>query len=61
MNQKEKLNKKNGADKINERYFKSWIGCMMYFTTTCPDILNVVIILSCICIVQENYVSKLSR
>ena len=46
MNQKEKLCKKDGADKINEGYFRNLIGCLMYFTTIRPDILNVVSILS---------------
>ncbi|XP_068480940.1 secreted RxLR effector protein 161-like [Phaseolus vulgaris] len=46
MNQKEKLIKDDGSDKVNESEFKSLIGCMMYLTTTRPDILNAVSILS---------------
>ena len=46
MNQKEKLCKENGADKVDEGYFRSLIGCLMYLTATRPDILNVVSILS---------------
>ncbi|KAL0547185.1 hypothetical protein IC582_017113 [Cucumis melo] len=46
MNQKEKLCKEDGADKVDEGYFRSLIGCLMYLTTTRPDILNVVSILS---------------
>ncbi|XP_068461649.1 uncharacterized mitochondrial protein AtMg00810-like [Phaseolus vulgaris] len=46
MNQKEKLIKDDGSDKVNEYEFRSLIGCLMYLTTTRPDILNVVSILS---------------
>ncbi|TYJ99556.1 Retrovirus-related Pol polyprotein from transposon TNT 1-94 [Cucumis melo var. makuwa] len=46
MNQKEKLCKEDGADKVDEGYFMSLIGCLMYLTTTRPDILNAVSILS---------------
>ena len=46
MNQKEKLCKEDGADKVDEGYFRSLIGCLMYLTTTRPDILNAVSILS---------------
>jgi len=46
MNQKEKLCKEDGADKINKGYFRSLIGCLMYLTATRHDILNVVSILS---------------
>lgn len=46
MNQKEKLCKDDGAEKIDEGYFRSLIGCLMYLTATRPDILNVVSILS---------------
>ncbi|RVW83577.1 hypothetical protein CK203_039324 [Vitis vinifera] len=41
MNQKEKLNKDYGTDMIDQTYFKSTIGCLMYLTTTRPDILTV--------------------
>lgn len=46
MNQKEKLCKEDGADKIDEGYFRSLVGCLMYLTATRPDILNAVSILS---------------
>nr|KYP63531.1 Copia protein [Cajanus cajan] len=46
MNQKEKLSKENGADKIDEGYYRSLIGCQMYLTATRPDILFVVSLLS---------------
>ena len=46
MNQKKKLIKDDGSDKVNESEFRSLIGCLMYLTTTRPDILNVVSILS---------------
>lgn len=46
INQKEKLCKEDGADKVENGYFKSLIGCLMYFTTTRPDMLNVASILS---------------
>ena len=46
MNQKEKLCKDDGADKIDEGYFRSIIGCLMYLTTTRPGILFVVSLLS---------------
>ena len=46
MNQKEKLCKEDGADKVDEGYFRSLIGCLMYLIATHPDILNVVSILS---------------
>jgi hypothetical protein len=47
MNQKEKLSKNDGADKVDEGYFRSMIGCLIYLTTTRPDILFVVSFLSC--------------
>lgn len=46
MNSKEKLCKEDGTEKIDQVYFRSLIGCLMYLTTTRPDILNVVSILS---------------
>jgi len=46
MNQKEKLIKNDEADKVDEGYFKSMIGCLMYLTTTRPDILFAVSLLS---------------
>nr|KYP52897.1 Retrovirus-related Pol polyprotein from transposon TNT 1-94 [Cajanus cajan] len=46
MNQKEKLSKEDGTEKIDQAYFRSMIRCLMYLTATHPDILNVVSILS---------------
>ncbi|KAL5823512.1 hypothetical protein ACOSQ4_021412 [Xanthoceras sorbifolium] len=46
MNQKEKLNKEDGTDKVDERYFRSLIGCLMYLTATRPDILFAISLLS---------------
>ena len=46
MNQKEKLCMEDGADKVDEGYFRSFIGCLMYLTTTRLDILNAISILS---------------
>ncbi|KAL5794299.1 hypothetical protein ACOSP7_002893 [Xanthoceras sorbifolium] len=46
MNQKEKLNKKDGTDKVDERYFRNLIGCLMHLTVTRPDILFAVSLLS---------------
>ncbi|XP_059294734.1 secreted RxLR effector protein 161-like [Lycium ferocissimum] len=39
MNQKEQLCKDDGAEKVEETYFRSLIGCLMYLTTIRPDIL----------------------
>ena len=46
LNQKEKLNKDDGTSRIDQTYFRSMIGCLMYLTATKPNILNVVSILS---------------
>ena len=46
VNQKEKLCKEDGAGKVDEGYFRSLIGCLMYLTATRPDILNAISILS---------------
>jgi len=46
MNQKEKLSKEDKIEKVDEAYFRGLIGCLMYLTTTRPDILNAVSILS---------------
>ncbi|KAF3658252.1 putative late blight resistance protein -like protein R1B-14-like [Capsicum annuum] len=39
MNQKEKLSKDDGAEEVEETYFKNFIGCLMHLTATRPDIL----------------------
>jgi len=46
MSQKESLCKEDGTDKIDEGYFRSMVGCLMYLTATRPDILFAVSILS---------------
>jgi len=46
MNQKEKFCKEDGAAKIDETLYRTLIGCLMYLTTTRPDILNATSILS---------------
>jgi len=46
MNQKEKLVKEDESPKVDEVEFISLIKCLMYLTTTIPDILNAVSILS---------------
>ena len=46
MNQKEKLSKDDGTDKIDQAYLRCMIGCLMYPTATRPDILNAVSISS---------------
>ncbi|XP_055814581.1 uncharacterized mitochondrial protein AtMg00810-like [Solanum dulcamara] len=40
VNQKEKLSKEDGAEKVEETYFRSFIGCLMYLTATRSDILQ---------------------
>ncbi|XP_047264317.1 uncharacterized protein LOC124896685 [Capsicum annuum] len=39
MNQKEKLKKDDGAELVDEGSYQILIGCLMYLTTTRPDIL----------------------
>jgi hypothetical protein len=46
MNPKESLSKEDDTDKVEEGYFRSMIGCLMYLTATRPDILFAVSILS---------------
>ena len=46
MNQKEKFCKEDGAEKADEGLFRSMIGCLMYLTSTRPDIMYVVSLLS---------------
>ena len=45
MNQNEKFCKEDGAAKADERLYRTIIGCLMYLTTTRPD-MNVVSLLS---------------
>ena len=47
MNSRVKLCKEDGTEKVDQAYFRSMIGCLMYLTATRPDILNTVSILSC--------------
>ena len=46
MNQKEKFSRKDGAEKIDERLYRSLIGCLVYLTATKLDIKHVVSLLS---------------
>ena len=46
MNKKDKLVKDDDSAKVIEAEFRSLVGCLMYLTTTRPNILNVVSILS---------------
>ena len=46
MNQKEIFCKEDEAERVDERLYKSLIGCLMYLTTTRPDIMYVVSLLS---------------
>nr|CAN63433.1 hypothetical protein VITISV_033829 [Vitis vinifera] len=46
MNQKEKFCKEDSAKKVDEGLYRSMIGCLMYLTTTRPDIMHVVSLLS---------------
>lgn len=46
MSQKESLSKNDGTDKVDEGYFRSLIGCLMYLTATRPDIIFAVSTLS---------------
>ncbi|KAL6325054.1 hypothetical protein AAG906_022262 [Vitis piasezkii] len=46
MNQKEKFCKEDGVEKADEGLFRSMIGCLMYLTSTRPDIMYVISLLS---------------
>ncbi|KAM7516070.1 hypothetical protein LguiA_005653 [Lonicera macranthoides] len=46
MNQKEKFCSEDGAEKVDERLYRSLIGCLMYLTATRPDIMHAVSLLS---------------
>ncbi|XP_049406123.1 uncharacterized protein LOC125869718 [Solanum stenotomum] len=45
MNQKEKFFREDGAEKVDEGLYRSLIGCLMYLTTTRPNILYTVSLL----------------
>lgn len=47
MNQKEKMMKEDEGAKIDENHFRSLVGCLVYLSTTKPDIHYVVSLLSC--------------
>ena len=46
INQKEKLCKEDGAEKVDEELYRSMIGCLMYLPATRLDIMYVVSLLS---------------
>ncbi|KAA3481957.1 Retrovirus-related Pol polyprotein from transposon TNT 1-94 [Gossypium australe] len=46
MNQKEKLQKMDGANPADEKVYKSFVGCLMYLTSTRLDIMYIVSVLS---------------
>uniref|UniRef100_A0A0R0KFB0 Reverse transcriptase Ty1/copia-type domain-containing protein n=1 Tax=Glycine max TaxID=3847 RepID=A0A0R0KFB0_SOYBN len=46
MNQKEKFCKEDGAEKVDEKLYRSLIGCVMYLSASRPDILHAVSLLS---------------
>ena len=46
MCQKEKLSKEDEAEKVDETFYKSLVGCLMYLTATRLDILHYVSLLS---------------
>jgi hypothetical protein len=46
MNQKDKFSKEDGTARVDEENFKSLIGCLLYLTTTRPDILHATSLLS---------------
>ena len=65
IHQKEKLSKNDGAEKVEETYFRGLVGCLMYLTATRPDILYVVSTLSrfihCACEVHLKAAKRVVR
>jgi len=46
MNQKDKFSKEDGTARVDEQKFRILIGCLLYLTTTRPDILYATSLLS---------------
>ena len=46
IKQKEKFYKEDGAEKVDEKLYRSLIGCLMYLSASRPDILHAVSLLS---------------
>lgn len=46
MCQKEKLSKEDEAEPVDETFYRSLVGCLMYLTATRPDILHSISLLS---------------
>ncbi|KAA3481349.1 Retrovirus-related Pol polyprotein from transposon TNT 1-94 [Gossypium australe] len=46
MDQKEKISKENGVEKVDDKLYRSLIVCLMYLIATRPDIMYVVSLLS---------------
>lgn len=55
MNQKEKLSKEDGEEKVDEAYYISFISFLMYLTATRLDILYIMIFYLSSCIEQVIY------
>lgn len=51
MHEKEKLSKGDGSEKVDESSYRNLVGCLVYLTTTRPDISYCVVILSNIVLV----------
>ena len=46
MNQKKKFYKEDGAGKVDEKLYRSLIGCLMYLTISRPHIMHAISLLS---------------
>ena len=46
MNQKEKFCKEDEVENVDERLYRSLIGCLMYFPATRPDVMHAISLLS---------------